>query len=431
MLGRLALCLEGHKDFFMIVHRTLMVFALVLFGGLYDIQAHAWGDPQGFFEKEQVTAVEICPGVVWYSASGTKEEFPLETQVLALDLTASGLTLESVMGARSENPEKGRYFPRSTPSQMLTDNALFAVLNASYFEITATQSPLGIVISGHRLIREPGREQASVLMLADGRVLLGMPQWEGHVEFRGRKIPLDHINHPGFDPGSLALYRPPWRQPPDHNTPFLKGQRVRTLILKQSSGAETQRADGSSFIKAALKAIVEPGATPPLLADDELALVMSAGNAEPWQDLKIGEPVNIFWTLTHLPDAVTPAMVRDAVAAGPMLVQGGRAISRSSSSWATKHPRSAIGVSEDGHRVVLVVVDGRSRQSAGMGHDTLANYLAHLGAEEALNLDGGGSSALVIRRDGKPVVLNHPSDHGKERLVPTAIGVRGRTDGKP
>lgn len=408
----------------MTVHRALMIFALVFLGGLFDAQARTWGDPRGFFDNERVNAVELGPGAVWFSASGTKEGLPLETQVLALDLPLARLKLESVLGARNVNPEKGRYFPRSTPSQMLTDNALFAVLNASYFEITATQSPSGLVVNGHRLIREPGRKQASVLMLADGRVLLGMPQWEGHVEFRGRKIPLDHINHPGFEPGTLALYRPPWTHPPDSNTPFLKDRRMRTLILKQSSGVETQRKNGDSYIKTTLKAIVEPGATPPLLADDELALVMSDGDAEPWQDLKIGEPVNIAWTLTHLPEAVVSGEVRDAVAAGPMLVQEGQPLSRQSSSWSVKHPRSAIGVSGDGRRVLLVVVDGRSRQSAGIGHNMLADYLAYLGAEEALNLDGGGSSAMVVRRDGKPGVLNHPSDHGKERFVPTAIGVR-------
>lgn len=408
--------------------RALLFAALALLGGLSSINARVWGDPRGFFENERVTAVEICPGVTWFSASGFKNELPQETQVLAMDLPLAQLALVSVMGARSVQPAQGRYFPRSTPSQMLADNSLLAVLNASFFEISATQSPSGLVIAGHKLIRDPHDARATVLMLADGRVLLGAPRWEGHVRVRDREIPLAHINHPHFEPGTLALYRPPWRQPPDHNTPFLKNQPVRTLILRQSSGAETQGADGASVIKAVLTAIVEPGATAPLLADDELALVMSADAADPWHDLQIGEFVDIQWTLTDLPDSVSSAAVRDAVAAGPLLVRGGQLVPGKD---APRHPRSALGSSSDGHRVLLVVVDGRSRQSAGMSIDMLAGYLAHLGADEALNLDGGGSSALVIRRDGKASVLNHPSDHGRERFVPTAIGVRAQDGGKP
>lgn len=408
--------------------RALLFVVLALLGGLSSINARVWGDPRGFFENEQVTTVEMGPGVTLFSASGSKNELPQETHVLAVDLPLARLALVSVMGARSVQPAQGRYFPRSTPSQMLEDHSLLAVLNASFFEISATQSPSGLVIAGHKLIRDPHNAQAAVLMLADGRILLGAPRWEGHVRVRGRNIPLAHINHPSFKPGTLALYRPPWRQPPDHKTPFLKDQPVRTLILRQSSGAETQGADGASVIKTTLAAIVEPGAAAPALAEDELALVMNADAAEPWRDLPIGEPVDIQWTLTELPDSVSSAEVRDAIAAGPLLVRGGQPVPGKDS---PRHPRSALGASSDGHRVLLVVVDGRTQQSAGMSINMLADYLAHLGADEAFNLDGGGSSALVIRRDGKAAVLNRPSDHGRERFVPTAIGVRTQDGGKP
>lgn len=109
--------------------------------------------------------------------------------------------------------------------------------------------------------------------------------------------------------------------------------------------------------------------------------------------------------------------------AGPSLVAGGKADVRSSEENIAgdiargRAPRTAIGVKKDG-TVILLVVDGRSSASAGMSLTELANYMVKLGAVEALNFDGGGSSEMVL--DGK--ILNNPSD-GRERAVSVGLGV--------
>jgi exopolysaccharide biosynthesis protein len=88
-------------------------------------------------------------------------------------------------------------------------------------------------------------------------------------------------------------------------------------------------------------------------------------------------------------------------------------------------PRTAVGTRADGG-VVLVVVDGwrfaDDRQSAtpmngGATIDELRSIMADLGVVNAINLDGGGSSVLVI--DG--AVVSHPSDKEGERAVGDAI----------
>ena len=72
-----------------------------------------------------------------------------------------------------------------------------------------------------------------------------------------------------------------------------------------------------------------------------------------------------------------------------------------------RHPRTAVGVSRDGHTVFLVVVDGRRGGSRGLNLYELADFLADIGAHDAVNLDGGGSSAMYLRRAGG--VINAPS----------------------
>jgi len=88
---------------------------------------------------------------------------------------------------------------------------------------------------------------------------------------------------------------------------------------------------------------------------------------------------------------------------------------------AARHPRTAVGFHPESHRLWLVVVDGRQEgYSAGMTLPELAELLERLGATEALNLDGGGSSVMVV--GGRAV--NRPSDAGGERAVVNALALR-------
>ena len=79
-------------------------------------------------------------------------------------------------------------------------------------------------------------------------------------------------------------------------------------------------------------------------------------------------------------------------------------------------PRTAVGITASGE-VLLVVADGRrAQESVGLTLEELARLMRDLGAVEAMNLDGGGSTTLVV--DG--MLLNNPSD-GRERSVASAL----------
>ncbi|SDJ24167.1 phosphodiester glycosidase family protein [Salimicrobium halophilum] len=114
------------------------------------------------------------------------------------------------------------------------------------------------------------------------------------------------------------------------------------------------------------------------------------------------------------------------LAGGPQLVKDGRvdlSIDPGSSRAREVAPRSAVAVDEDGGEVYFVTVDGRQSHSNGMNLSQFADYIANeLGAEAALNMDGGGSTTMAIRQLGKEnvVVSNSPSD-GQERYVSTIL----------
>ena len=76
-----------------------------------------------------------------------------------------------------------------------------------------------------------------------------------------------------------------------------------------------------------------------------------------------------------------------------------------------KNPRTAAGVSADGRTLILLVVDGRQpTHSVGVTLPELADLMIELGADDAVNLDGGGSSSFYFVKADGTVVTNRPSD---------------------
>lgn len=88
----------------------------------------------------------------------------------------------------------------------------------------------------------------------------------------------------------------------------------------------------------------------------------------------------------------------------------------------TRHPRSVVASNRDGSKVWLLAIDGRQSTSVGMNFEEMAAYLQSLGAWNAVNLDGGGSTTLVY--DNR--VVNSPSDPTGERAVANIIMLVGR-----
>jgi exopolysaccharide biosynthesis protein len=118
-----------------------------------------------------------------------------------------------------------------------------------------------------------------------------------------------------------------------------------------------------------------------------------------------------------------------------MIVEDGRISNqiKPNEYYAGVHPRTAIGLDRQRQTLLLFVVDGRQpNYSEGITLPELAQVAIEYGADEAFNLDGGGSSTLVIEdRQGRPQVLNSPihAGAGAERPAGTIWEVgQGVTD---
>jgi uncharacterized protein YigE (DUF2233 family) len=112
--------------------------------------------------------------------------------------------------------------------------------------------------------------------------------------------------------------------------------------------------------------------------------------------------------------------MKTAIGGGPVLLQNGKILITNNAEYkfagkalADKHPRTCMGYTKDGSLIILVV-QGRQANAAGATLTQCAEILQKIGCVEALNLDGGGSSCLLI--NGKETIK--PSDKEGQRPVP-------------
>ena len=119
--------------------------------------------------------------------------------------------------------------------------------------------------------------------------------------------------------------------------------------------------------------------------------------------------------------------IETAVGGGGVLVRDGIVQTSFSHNVSGRNPRTAIGLDETGKKVTLVVVDGRRNEAKGMTQIELAELMKEHGCFNALNFDGGGSSAMVADTEGEYKVMNTLSD-GALRNVTNSLGIMSSVD---
>jgi exopolysaccharide biosynthesis protein len=300
---------------------------------------------------------------------------------------------------------------RETVSAIAARHHAIAAINGGYFRMTgdfAGDSTGTLQIDG-RILSEPDRGRAAVGLVRTGnstRVVMGHVTWAGSITAGGRRQRLNGINRPRGK-NELVLFTPEFSD----------------TTLTDASGTEAVVRNGKAID------VRDLAGSTPIPADG--FIVSATGTLRAWVQASMKPGVKVAVALALKPVdrmARNPwQAAEDILGAGPMLVTAGRVgITAAREKMlptfrSDRHPRTAVATLRDG-RILLVVVDGRQPAlSIGMSLDELAQFLIDLGAVEAINMDGGGSTTMVVR----DVIVNHPSDQTGERPVSDAILVRG------
>lgn len=269
-------------------------------------------------------------------------------------------------------------------------------------------APNGTHVQDGELMVAGSRRRGTLGVDADGTVHLGDPAIDITLRLpSGAGVPIARLDQ-RRRPGELVLY----------------GDRFDARTGTDATGSEVTLSAaglplGVSGSWQARVVSVAPGRGDSPIPHGGLVLSGTGAAAALLDALAPGEPLAIEITI----DAGWEA-IREAVGGRQVLVRDGVALPGTGTDATSESPRTAIGLTADG-RVLLVTVDGRQPGwSDGLDIDSLGQLLLSLGAVDALNMDGGGSATLVVRRPGDalPTKVNRASD-ARERPVTNALAV--------
>lgn len=363
---------------------------------------------------------EIAPGV-------TYERFEQETSHGTA--IAHLLTIDLTQGAGLDLLHPGQVAAKGTISTLADAQAAVAGVNGDFFNISqehdeapATNSAVGPEIAaGEDLKAAVPNGQRFGPGLVDGTTTQDVFGLGTDGDARVGSLALDGVAHTGagdLDLVGLNQYAIAVNGIGAFTADWGTVSRMRSVC-----GTDTDRqapcSDQTAEVTVAGGQVTatseQPGSGE--IGADSVVLVGREDGAKQLDQLVVGDAVTVEYQLDHGAD---PAYTF-AVGGAPILRDGAALSGVDSSELA---PRTAAGASVDGDRVYLVAVDGRSSASVGMTLAELADFLAELGADDGLNLDGGGSTTLVAREGGADTVTvrNTPSD-GAQRPVPNGIGV--------
>lgn len=371
----------------------------------------------------------LAPGVV-YTQQITSSDQPLIINCVSIDLRTPGVRIKCAE-AKDSIAISGPYKGREPLHEMVHRAGAIAAINADYFPFTS--DPLGLAVRDGELLSEPSENRACFGIDANGARIdvlayFGTVQCSDNNEF-----PIDGIN------------RVPHANEVVLRTPFCvelpKTEQNGLLITLTEVELPFRISKRYSGVVQAVVPLIK-GADITSCQPGQIEIICTGTAADRLKDhVHTGDKIGYQIDLVSNSSAISErgkypsrsmisrgtyraawSEVQQAVGGGPWLVRD----SAVSIDWESealnkvtfvekRHPRSAVGIARNGE-ILLVTVDGRLPGSQGATLAELASIMLKLGAINAMNLDGGGSTTMMV--DG--LVVNAPSD-GKERPIADAL----------
>lgn len=368
-------------------------------------------------------AREIAPGVEYSEFDLSASHGAARAHLLSVDLRNRNVRVDLLY--------PGAVAARATVSRLAGAQHAVAGINGDFFHISETQHPgvavtgsaVGPAVANGRTLKAavppgqrfgpalpPGTTTEDVLGVGTDRTArLDRLALTGSVRTSRERLALRGLNQYALPLGSIGAYTAEWGT----------ASRLRAVC-----GTDTDRAApcSSDTYEVTVRndriaaAAGRPGSG--AIAAGTTVLIGREAGAQALRHLVRGEAVAVSSRLVAASSGVPYAF---AVGGFPVLRDGAPL---SGLDNATSAVRTAVGIGDGGHRLLLLALDGAPAYRTGLTVAELASVLRTMGATDGVNLDGGGSTTLVARGRGANAVTvrNHPSG-GAERPVPEGVGV--------
>lgn len=352
----------------------------------------------------------LAPGLVYRTE--VDPAGPFVTHALLASPEAPGLRVSPVLaGTTVYGPAP--FYGRGTVTQMADEAGAIAALNTDYFPLggnRGTGDPLGAMVVDGELVSVGGMRRA-VFGWGAGGAGAGFLDWTGSIQI-GSNAP---VVIQGLNEESGL------------NRIVLNTERAGLAMAKAPCSMVTLKLDKPDPLRAneprsGKVVALETDLTERAVAAGEIVIVAQGPKATALGGLQLGDTVRFGFKTSGL----DPARQTNVIGGGPFLLRNGVvSVDGADEKFnerdfvQKRHPRSAVGRTAKGD-LVFLAVDGRTKVSVGMSLPELAAKMARLGCVEAINLDGGGSTALSLFGSA----VNRPSD-GKERYVAAGVAFFG------
>jgi hypothetical protein len=349
------------------------------------------------FATDTVRAQFLRAGVTrWfiYSASGP---WAIHALVIDRDACYSALAVKGAAGA------VGREKTSAMLEQLRRSADVAGGVNADFFLFAPPGVPTNLLVSHGRVVTGPSSHPVLAFDSLRAPHLADFHA-EGSIAAMGRRYDIAAWNRGA--PSGIALYDDAWGASTDTLSNV-----VEVVLDRRGAGRVTlvDTMTAGVGIRSGRVVLVGRGA-------EARAALLS---------LRVGDSVRVQVALRpfHPIEAVggRPLLLRDSAIVAEVDTEGAPGFATG------RHPRTAVGIARNGRRLLLVVVDGRQKgYSDGMTLRELAGTMRGLGARDAINLDGGGSTTLVYAdpaASGTLRIANRPSDPAGERPVGDALAI--------
>jgi hypothetical protein len=336
---------------------------------------------------------KVAPGLGYRTWSQVDPRGPVSAHLLTANLRRAGLGLDYV---------GSEHVPvRSKMKALVRRDTAIAGINGDFFDIADTGAPVGVGVKSGTTLHGPAQPlgwNLSFVLDTTGQAAIKRLPTQTTITARP-KMRVTNVNSPRVIPDGIGLYDARWGAAPGFRA--LDGAKKRSVRQVVIQGGKVVSNTQSVW------------------SGREIRGHVLLGRGKGAETLRRSLP-------TGTKTAVRPSTVQAsqvAISGNAELLRDGKILSRDDGEM---HPRTAIGIDDDRGRVLLLVVDGRQTASRGYTMLELARMMKDLGAEHALNLDGGGSSTMIARKtNGRLGVVNTPSDGG-QRPVPNGLALTFR-----
>ena len=367
--------------------------------------------------SDTLVSREVAPGVLYrhfVDAAG-----PFVMDLVRVDLRRRDIEIRHT---RAADQLRGRERTSAMASRAAQAGvSVLAAMNGDFFSLETGENENNQVLDGEwwkglKVTDSPydtwHNTHVQFAMDAGGRPLMDRFVFDGAAWARGVMTPITTLNfNPSGNPEGTALYTARYGASTPRDTARLTAEAALVLAGR--------RGDTILYVR---RGTVMATSGSPIPSNGAVLAAYGAGsrNTEV-KALVDGDTVRVLLrTLPRMPGNPAlviggwPRILRDGVdvAVDAATLEG--TISRNAE---VRHPRSAIGFSRDSTTLFLLTVDGRQAASTGVTTSELAGIMRRLGAWNAMNFDGGGSTTMVVAG----TVVNHPSDAIGERDVGNAI----------